>query len=187
MPTVAVFGASNVESGSELWALGHRCGKLLAAAGCEVATGGYAGLMHAVSEGAASAGGIVHGMTAPLVFPDRSGANPHVTHERPSATLGTRIADLIESSDAAIALPGSIGTAAELLVAWNYAYVARFSGGAPKPIVAVGHPWAEVVPLLAATLETDGELVSVVEDVDDAVGLVLSRILPDAAPPRDGA
>lgn len=188
MPTVvAVFGASNAEPDSELWTLGHRCGELLAASGCEVATGGYGGLMHAVSAGAASAGGVVHGMTAPLVFPNRSGANPHVTHERPSNTLGTRIADLIESTDAAIALPGSIGTAAELLVAWNYAFVARFAGETPKPIVAVGAPWSDLVPMLATTLDADAGLVTVIDDVDEAVRLVLTRLAPDGLPRRDGA
>lgn len=176
MPIVAVFGASTVEPGSALWIDGHRCGRLLAEAGCEVATGGYGGLMHAVSEGASEAGGVVYGMTAPRAFPHRSGPNPFVTHERPAATLGSRIVDLVEIADASIALPGSIGTATELIVAWNYAFVARYAGTAPKPVIAVGSPWIEILPTLSAALDTDGGLVAVVDDVDDAVRRVLAAI-----------
>jgi predicted Rossmann-fold nucleotide-binding protein len=148
----------------------------LAAGGVVVATGGYGGAMEAVSSGAAASGGRVIGVTAPAVFPHRAGPNSHVTEERPADTLGSRIEDLVSISEAAIALPGSLGTATELLVAWNVAYVARFSDRSPKPVIAVGDPWQQLVPHLSRILGTDGALVITVETVDDAVTEVLRRI-----------
>jgi predicted Rossmann-fold nucleotide-binding protein len=132
--------------------------------------------MEAVSEGAAAAGGHVIGVTAPAIFPDRSGANRFVAEEQPSATLPLRIARLIEISDAAIVLPGSIGTLTELAVAWNTAFVARFSGGEPYPLVAVGSLWRDVVAHLSALLDTDGSVVTFVDDVDEAVAVVTGRL-----------
>jgi hypothetical protein len=175
MPVVAVFGASVAERGGPLWNEAVRCGRLLAEEGLTVATGGYGGVMEAVSEGAAAAGGHVIGVTAPSVFPGRDGANGHVTVEYQSSTIGARIVKLVELADAWIALPGSLGTATELLVAWNYAYVARFSGTEPGPLYAVGEPWATLVPLLAAGLGTEQHLVRVVADVEQAATAVAAE------------
>ncbi|HEX5630970.1 MAG TPA: DNA-binding protein, partial [Acidimicrobiia bacterium] len=72
---VAVFGSARSIEGDGDYEAGVRCGELLAAAGFAVSTGGYAGLMEAVSRGARSRGGTVIGVTAPAVFPDRPGAN----------------------------------------------------------------------------------------------------------------
>jgi hypothetical protein len=171
-PVIAVFGASMSAPGDGQFEEGVRCGQLLASAGMAVATGGYGGLMEAVSQGAASAGGRVIGVTAPTVFPGRTGANPHVTEELRAASLTERIHELIHLSDGSIALHGSLGTATELLVAWNLAFVARYSGKSPGPVVAVGDRWAHLVASLARDLETDGSLVHCVADVDAAVELL---------------
>ena len=151
------------------WDAARRCGRLLAERGFVVATGGYGGIMEATSEGARSVGGHVIGITAPAVFPGRSGANPFVAEEHSAPTIGTRIARLIESTSGSIVLPGSIGTATELMVAWNAAFVSQFSGAPTKPVVAVGEPWAELVPLLMERLGLDDRLVELVDTVEDAV------------------
>jgi uncharacterized protein (TIGR00730 family) len=177
-PIVAVFGASSSAPGDEYYAAGVTCGRLLAEAGFTVATGGYAGLMEAVSKGAAAAGGHVIGVTVPRVFPDRPGANPHVVEERRAESLTERIHELTAVSNASIALHGSIGTAAELLVAWNLAYVARFAGLEPHPVVAVGPRWRHLVATLTTTLETDADLVTCVDDVAEAVAAVARRLAP---------
>lgn len=174
--SVAVFGASIAEPGDALYAEGVRCGKLLAEAGFAVATGGYGGVMEAVSLGAREAGGEVIGVTVPSVFPNRDGGNKHLTKETRTRSLLERIHELAHTTVAAIVLRGSLGTATELLAAWNLAYVARFGEGAPKPIIAVGEPWATLVPILTDTLGTDGSLVTLVPTVDAAVDGVTARV-----------
>lgn len=171
-PIVAVFGASSAVPGDGAYEAGVRCGRLLVDAGFGVATGGYGGVMEAVSRGAAEAGGIVLGMTAPSVFPDRPGANRWVAEELPSPTLIDRIRDLTDASVGAVALPGSLGTLTELTLAWNLAFVARFARTDPKPVVTVGAHWREVVEFVARATETDASLVTCVDDVDAAVAAV---------------
>lgn len=175
-PIISVFGASLTSPGEDLYEEGVRCGALLADAGFAVMTGGYGGLMEAVSRGARDHGGIVFGATAPGVFPDRVGANPFVSHERPAVHLLDRIHDMTDLSAASIALPGSLGTLTELMAAWNLAFVARFSGSAPKPVIAVGDRWASLIDHLATTLEADRSLVVTVPTVDEAVKKVIRLV-----------
>ena len=167
--TIAVFGASGTHPGDAHYEDGIRCGRTLAKAGYSVATGGYYGTMEAVSLGARSAGATVVGVTAPSVFPLRPGANDHVTDEWVARSLIDRIGLLIEHTDASIALWGSLGTATELLVALNLAFVASFSAIERKPVIAVGEPWTRLIPLLEEELSTTRGLVSVVPDVPTAV------------------
>ncbi len=170
---VAVFGSSWVTPDSEGWRQAERCGALIAAAGCAVATGGYGGAMEAVSKGAAEAGGHVIGVTAPPIFPNRAGANRWVSEERPARTLTSRLDALISGTSAVIALPGSIGTLTELMVAWNIAFIDRLGGVDPAPVVAVGAEWATMVARLADDLIADRTMVACVSTVDEAVAHVL--------------
>lgn len=174
--TIAVFGASGSKPGDAHYDEGVACGTLLAQNGFAVATGGYGGTMEAVSLGARQAGGRVIGVTAPTVFPHRSGPNSHLTDEIPAGSLIDRIATLTDDSDGVIALHGSLGTAAELMVAWNLAFVARFSNDTPKPLVAVGSPWRDLVPHLEAELATDAGVVDVVDSVVEAVAIMVDRL-----------
>ena len=171
-PVIAVFGASQTPPGHPDWDAAVRCGAGLAAAGYAVATGGYGGLMEAASLGASDAGGHVIGFTAPDVFPGRHEANSHVAEERPATSLTERIHIMLARSDGAIALDGSIGTLTELLMAWNVAFVAQFSGAPAKPLVAVGDRWSRIVADLTEDLATDGSLVTCVEHVDDAISVI---------------
>lgn len=174
--TIAVFGASSSALGDANYVEGIECGSLLAKHGFAVATGGYGGTMEAVSKGARAAGGRVIGVTAPSVFPRRSGPNEHVTEEVPARSLIERIDLLMADADGVIALHGSLGTATELIVAWNIAFIERFSDGSPKPIVAVGAPWRDLVPHLESILATDPGVVTVVDTAADAVRFMVDRL-----------
>ncbi len=165
---VSVFGSSRSAPGEPDYASAERCGRLLARAGFTVATGGYGGAMEAVSRGARLEGGHVIGVTAPAVFPGRQGANSHVVEERLAPTLTERIHGLVHPAAGYIVLPGSIGTLAELMVAWNANYV----GVVDRPLVAVGPVWAELLPLIATRLDIPAGHVDLVATVDEAVAAV---------------
>jgi hypothetical protein len=141
---VAVFGSSRTEPHSTDWEEAQRAGDRLARAGFDVVTGGYGGTMEAVSKGAAGAGGHVIGVTAPSLFRDRSEANPYVQELVEGSSLAMRIGTMMQRSVATLALPGSIGTAAELVIAWNTNHVLRQDGGTPVPAAAVGPAWRAV-------------------------------------------
>lgn len=173
---VSVFGGSTALPGEPLYETARALGAGLADAGYTVATGGYGGTMEATSRGAAEAGGHVVGITAPSLFPNRPGANQWVGEERQHTTLLNRINDLVENSEAAVVLPGSIGTFAELVAFWNHSYIARFSGTPERPLVAIGSPWDSLVPELALRLQTDGDLVTLVPDVPATLGVLRVRL-----------
>ncbi len=121
--------------------------------GFDLATGGYGGVMEAASRGAREAGALVLGVTAPAVFPDRAGPNPFVELELPSPSLLSRIERLLDLAAAYVALPGGIGTLAEIVAAWNRAYVDRAAGRPARPL-AVHAGWRS---LLRSALEIDEE------------------------------
>lgn len=173
-PIVAVFGASRTEPGDDLYEQGVECGRLLAASGYSVVTGGYEGLMEAVSKGAA--GVRVIGVTAPAVFRNRSGVNEFVTEEHAAEGLADRIGRMTAMAAAAIVLPGSLGTLTELTTAWNLAYVCRFSGEKPKPLITVGREWADLIAGLTTLLDTDGGMVHCAPDVRAAVAELTKRL-----------
>ena len=174
--TVTVFGSSLSEPGDAEYEEAVELGRKLAEAGFAVATGGYDGTMVAVSEGAHEAGGSVTGVTAPDVFPHREVPNRFVREHIRATSLTERIHELVDISDACVALPGSIGTFTELMVAWNLAFVARFSDSPPNPVIAVGPVWEDLITHLGAQLGTDTSLVTCVGTVREAVDEITRRV-----------
>jgi uncharacterized protein (TIGR00725 family) len=180
---VAVFGSSQTEPGSTEWDEAFRAGTLLADAGFAVITGGYGGSMEAVSSGAAGAGGHVIGVTAPVLFPARPGANRFVTEVVEATSLANRIDIMMQRSFATLALPGSIGTAAELLISWNTNHILRHSGADPRVSVAVGSGWKALARALVDSGAFEGD-VYWVETVDEGVDRILRGRLTSQKGPR---
>lgn len=174
-PAVAIFGSSQAESGSAAWNEAATVGARCARAGLTVVTGGYGGTMEAASKGAAEARGRVVGVTAAGLFRNRSGANPHVTHEIAANSIPERIGILTDLASGAVVLPGSIGTAAELVVAWNMNHVARRHGGTRFPTVAVGEEWRVFHELLAGSLGADGGDVHIADTTGEALDWLLDQ------------
>ena len=172
---VSVFGASGAQPGDADYVAGVAVGRELAVNGYAVATGGYGGIMEAACRGAAEAGGKTIGITAPSVFPGRIGANQWVQQEIAADNLIERIGIMMDISAGFIAMPGSIGTLAELVVAWNLAFVAPYAGTDFGPVVAVGDTWNEVVPSLVSLLDTEN-LVTVVPSPDAAVAAIIAQL-----------
>ncbi len=82
----------------------------------------------------------------------------------------------MDLADITVALPGSIGTFTELMVAWNLAVVARFSDSPPHPVIAVGPNWRRLISQLSEEFKTDVELVICVDSVLEAVAEVKRRV-----------
>lgn len=182
MQLVTVFGSSRVKPGTPSFAEAHAWGLAIAQAGFGVATGGYNGAMEAVSQGAKEAGGLVVGITAPSLFPQRNGPNLHVDLELPSSSLLTRIERLIDVSVACLALPGGVGTLAEILAAWNLNHIAQMHHKPLKPLgVHVG--WLEVI---RPGLEVTPENLQLLTPIDSLQSLrrFLDRLSGTPAPGR---
>ena len=176
LPRVAVFGSSALRPDDPAWAEVEVLGFTLAQSGCIVVNGGYGGVMEAASAGAARAAAESSGSPCPRCSP--TGRRPIRTSPRryPAPTIPFRIATLLEGTRAAIVLPGSIGTLAELVVSWNVRFVARHGASPDLVLVAVGSDWGELVPMLAQRLSIPLELVELAETVGEAGALVLDRL-----------
>jgi uncharacterized protein (TIGR00730 family) len=134
---VTVFGGSRPAPAEYDNAV--RLGGLLAQAGYSVLTGGYIGVMEAVSRGASEAGGHVIGVTCEEIENWRPvKANGWVKEERRVPRLRERIFGLIEGCDAAIALPGGPGTLTEISIMWNHLLTSAIL---PRPLILVGPGW----------------------------------------------
>lgn len=123
MRLVAVFVSSRARPGEALYERARSFGQVIAEEGFGVANGGYQGGMEAVSRGAKERGGFVVGVTAPSLFPERTGANPYLDLEIRARSLLERLEKLFALADAFLVLPGGVGTLTELLLAWNHLYL----------------------------------------------------------------
>jgi uncharacterized protein (TIGR00725 family) len=111
-PYVAVIGPN--EATPEEVRVAEAVGRLLAERGALVVCGGLAGVMEAVSRGAAGGGGTVLGV---LPGSDRTDANQHVTVAITTGMGEMRNALVVRAADAVIAVGGAYGTLSEIAFA----------------------------------------------------------------------
>ena len=168
MSRVTVFGSSQAISTEPAYRDAVRLGRLLAQAGYTVVSGGYAGLMEAVSRGAAEAGGKVVGVTVKL-WAARAQPNPWVAEEVVTDHLFERLA-LLTQADAYVALHGGAGTLGEVALAWNLFQTESIP---LRPLVLVGPEWRRIVRCLEGGLRLgpdDLRLLRFAATVDDVLG-----------------
>ncbi len=92
---------------------------------------------------------------------------------------------MLKLASGTIALPGSIGTATELLVAWNLNFIHRRHGtDGALPTVAVGSGWREVVSTLVDAVGATPQDVHVADGALEAVDWLLSQLDIHRTPTR---
>lgn len=138
---VTVFGGAAPLPGQPAYLEALSLGRLLGERGHTVLTGGYVGTMEAVSRGAAEAGAHVIGVTCVEVERWRKRpANPWVLEEWKMPTLESRMVRMMENCSAAIALPGGVGTLAEITLLWNKMIIQAIPR---RPLALIGQGWRD--------------------------------------------
>jgi len=176
---VTVFGGSKPKEGKIAFQDALNLGTLLGQAGFTVLTGGYIGTMDAVSRGASEAGGHVVGVTCDEIESWRPVApNSWINEELRFPTLKKRLYALIDNCDAALALPGGIGTLQEIIVMWAQLQI---GGCNPKPLILIGEGWEKTIGAFfwhfgEYVPEKDRQLINFVPDVTTALE-VLQNLL----------
>lgn len=148
---IGVMGSARLTEKDAWWVRAHQLGVLLAEKGFIVVTGGYGGLMAAISRGAYEMGGRVIGLPMQhwtSIEPNRWNADL-----RWSSNYGTRLNHLLRC-DGIIALPGGVGTLSEMAIVW----AASQTEGRALPLVLLGDCWPPVIQSVRENL--------VVSDVD---------------------
>jgi uncharacterized protein (TIGR00730 family) len=178
---VVVFGSSVTPPDQPAYDEARRLGRELARAGWEVWSGGYLGVMSAVSEGAREAGGTAVGVTMAPWARFHPG-NRWLSRNVEAADMHERLRHLT-TVDAAIALHGGIGTLSEVALFWYLAQMEQLerlaankaaelkkaAGDAPaevlakllqpalgqapaRPLILVGPSWAALWSTVIETL-----------------------------------
>jgi uncharacterized protein (TIGR00730 family) len=136
---ITVFGSSRPEDGHPDYAEALQLGRALAAAGFSVCTGGYGGVMEAVSRGARESGGHVLAVTSSFF---RSRANRWVDEETCVPTWQERLFELVRLGDGYVACKGGTGTLVELAVVWE---MLNKKAMEERPFAVLGDFWQPIL------------------------------------------
>ena len=136
---ITVFGSSRPREGEDQYAAAMALGSELAAKGIVVCSGGYGGVMEAVSRGAKNAGGQTLGITAKFF---RARANKWVDEEIRMKSWQDRLFELVKRGRGYVACRGGTGTLVELAVVWE---MLNKGAMARRPLVVLGDFWQPVI------------------------------------------
>lgn len=158
--TITVFGSSKPLPGEEEYDTAYQLGKLIGESGFSVCTGGYQGIMDAISKGASESNVDVIGVTVDIFSATPS---KHLTKEIECNSLFERINKLIDFGDAFIILRGGTGTLVELSIVWE---LINKKLNSEKPIACHGEMWKQIVKTMEARIELEGRKTGLVQCFD---------------------
>jgi hypothetical protein len=167
---ISVFGGRHPAPGDEEYLQAEKLGSLLAARGYAVMSGGYSGVMEAVSRGAMQAGGTAIGVTMEIfgTLPP----NPFLSSEIRSRDFFERLGILTSRADGFIALRGGMGTLTEVGLIWNMLQTKTMLH---KPMILLGSFWKPLLRAISDYLviaRRDLDLLHFVDGPDEAVALL---------------
>jgi uncharacterized protein (TIGR00725 family) len=136
---VTVFGSSRPAQGDADYQEAFELGKELGARGLAVCSGGYGGVMEAVSRGVKEAGGKTYGVTADFFAPQ---ANKWIDVEVRMKTWEERLFELIRLGNGFVACKGGTGTLVELAVVWE---MLNKSVMEERPFAVLGDFWQPIL------------------------------------------
>ena len=177
---ISVFGGSQPKENDAAYIEAQELGRLLAQRGHTVMTGGYIGTMEAVSRGAYEANGNVIGVTCDDIEAWRAvSPNQWVKEQQRRKTLIERLQVLVEECDAALALPGGVGTLTEIALLWNLMIVESLPR---RPLILIGRGWQSTFDQFFKELDVYTsveyrELVSFANDIDTALKMLDKSVI----------
>ena len=170
---ITIFGSSKPKRGEDEYKLAYELGRLLGERNFNVCTGGYYGIMEAVSKGAVEAGSDATGVT---VEGWKSKGNSYITKEIKCNSLFERLNKLIEIGDAYIILQGGTGTLLELAAVWELSNKGTMDH---RPIACHSSMWQGIISIMNIQMQKEGrstELVRSFEGIDEIVDYLLEHL-----------
>jgi uncharacterized protein (TIGR00730 family) len=175
---ITVFGSSRPREGDADYEDARLLGHTLAENGFAACTGGYGGVMAAISRGAREAGGKTYGVSAEFFS---AKVNPWVDVEVRVATWQERLFELIRLADGFVACKGGTGTLVELAVVWE---MLNKSVMTEKPFATLGDFWQPIIERVREVElghhspwgEANGRLVHIAATPKDVVHYLQSKL-----------
>lgn len=171
---IAVFGSSIPKPGDREYETAYNLGKGLAASGFDVCSGGFQGIMEAVSKGAVENNAAAIGVTVDNNW--GVAPNQFITKEIRTKVLFERISRIVEISSGFVVLNGGTGTLLELAVVWEYLNKGLMKN---KPVVALGEIWEDLIQLVDKRMifENRNEgLVKQAANVEECMDILLKSL-----------
>ena len=169
---VTIFGGSKCGPDSKEYQEALKLGRMLAAAGFTICTGGYLGVMEAASRGAREAGGRVFGI---VMNQFKAEPNRYLTDKVASDHFYDRLQNLITRSVGFVVFKGGMGTVTEMSLVWNKLQTRVLER---RPIVLIGDCWREIVRSFQENLvvsEQDVSLLHFADDAEEASQMIISN------------
>jgi uncharacterized protein (TIGR00730 family) len=171
--TITIFGSSLPKEGEEEFETAYKLGALLAKNNFDVCTGGFQGIMNAISKGAVENGAEAIGITVDLW---KSIPSKYLTKEIKCESLFERISKLVELGDAYIILQGGTGTLLELAVVWEMMNKGMLN---VKPIICHSHVWKEIAEVMDRQLvyeKRPTNYIKCFDDIEEIVNYIKDKV-----------
>ena len=170
---VTVFGSSLPKPGDKEYEVAYQLGKKFAENKLNVCTGGFLGIMDAVSKGTNEKGAEAIGVTLDIynVTPSK-----FLTREIKCHTLFDRLGKLLEIGDAYVVLQGGTGTLVELSLVWEYMNKKMI---ADKPFACHSKMWKEVVDIMEVQIKKEGRkngLIKCFDDINELADYIITSL-----------
>jgi uncharacterized protein (TIGR00730 family) len=184
-PAVSIFGSARAHEDSAAYASARETGRLFAAAGWAVVTGGGPGVMEAANRGCREGGGLSVGFNIEL--PHEQGPNPYCDIALTFHHFYVRKTMFVKAAEGFVVFPGGFGTADELFESLTLIQTGKVLD---FPVVLSDRSyWSPLLDWLHDRALRDGtispgdlDLLTVTDDPADAVACVVARYdagLPD--------
>jgi len=171
--TVTIFGSSLPKPGDEEYEQAYRLGKYLGKVGINVCSGGYQGIMDAVSKGAVESGAKAIGVTVDIFGAVQS---KYLSEEIVTNSLFERLGKLMEIGDAYIVLPGGTGTMLELTLVWENMNKNLLH---EKPFACVGKFWKNIITEMEQRIIFEKRKVGLIkpfENINDCADFIIKKL-----------
>ncbi len=171
-----MFGSGNIQSFSSDYELAYKISRLLSIEGYAIMSGGYSGVMDAVSKGAFEANGHPIGITSKqLEIKESIQPNQWIKEEVKCDTLNERLQYIVHHGDGFIVMPGGVGTLAELALTWNLMQIDEIR---TSPIVCVGPVWHSALSSMLESnyiLGKDKKFIYLAENAEQVLQIIKSH------------
>jgi uncharacterized protein (TIGR00730 family) len=179
-PAVTVFGSARIKPGKTHYRAAQALGRALAKHGLPVITGGGPGIMQAANKGAAVAKGKSVGLNIEL--PHEQTGNPYANVPLHFHYFFSRKVCFVKYSTAFVFMPGGFGTLDEFYEVLTLVQTRRI----PEfPLILFGKKfWPGLLRWMKSEMQDqngfiakgDLDLVTITDDVDEAVEIILDYI-----------
>lgn len=175
---IAVLGARDAATQSDVCDVARRLGSHLASAGYGIAFLGSGAGPAAAGGGALSNGGRVTGFAAPGMHVPDLDQEPGVFEIREQTSYFSALAATLELSDAVMVIDPELGALATLLHVWSYGQTHE---GPYQPLILLGDSWPQIVKSIADAAGLDRRtraMVTFVSTPEEAVEALRYYVQP---------